>query len=36
MNFIIFTLIAFVVIYLLLRLITRASSKKISKAFRIL
>ena len=36
MNFIIFTLIAFVVIYLLLRLIARASSKKISKAFRIL
>ncbi len=36
MNFIIFTLIAFVVIYLLLRLIARASSKKISKLFRIL
>jgi len=36
MNFIIFTLIAFVVIYLLLRLIARASSKKLSKAFRIL
>ena len=36
MNFIIFTLIAFVVIYLLLRLIARAPSKKISKAFRIL
>ena len=36
MNFIIFTLIAFVVIYLLLRLIARAPSKKISKALRIL
>ena len=36
MNVIIFTLIAFVVIYLLLRLIARASAKKISKAFRIL
>ena len=36
MNFIIFTLIAFVVIYLLLRLIARAPAKKISKAFRIL
>ena len=36
MNFIIFTLIAFVVIYLLLRLIARAPSKKLSKAFRIL
>ena len=36
MNIIIFTLIAFVVIYLLLRLIARASAKKISKAFRIL
>ena len=36
MNFIIFTLIAFVVIYLLLRLIARVPSKKISKAFRIL
>ena len=36
MNFIIFTLIVFVIIYLLLRLIARAPSKKISKAFRIL
>jgi len=36
MNVIIFTLIAFVTIYLLLRLIARASAKKISKAFRIL
>ena len=36
MNFIIFTLIAFVVIYLLLRLIARAPSKKLSKAFRVL
>ena len=36
MNFIIFTLIAFVVIYLLLRLIARAPTKKLSKAFRIL
>ena len=36
MNVIIFTLIAFVVIYLLLRLIARAPAKKISKAFRIL
>ena len=36
MNVIIYTLIAFVIIYLLLRLIARASSKKISKAFRIL
>ena len=36
MNFIIFTLIAFVIIYLLLRLIARAPAKKISKAFRIL
>ena len=36
MNFIIFTLIAFVVIYLLLRLIARAPSKKLSKAVRIL
>jgi len=36
MNFIIFTLIAFVVIYLLLRLIARAPSKKISKGLRIL
>ena len=35
MNFIIFTLIAFVVIYLLLRLIARAPSKKLSKAFRV-
>ncbi len=36
MNVIIFTLIAFVVIYLLLRLIARAPTKKIFKAFRIL
>ena len=36
MNFIIFTLIAFVVIYLLIRLIARAPTKKLSKAFRIL
>ena len=36
MNVIIFTLITFVIIYLLLRLIARASAKKISKAFRIL
>ena len=36
MNFIIFTLIVFVIIYLLLRLIARAPAKKISKAFRIL
>ena len=36
MNFIIFTLIAFVVIYLLLRLIARAPSKKLSKPFRVL
>ena len=37
MNVIIFTLIAFVIIYLLLRLIARApAKKKISKAFRIL
>ena len=36
MNFIIFILIAFVIIYLLLRLIARAPSKKLSKAFRIL
>ena len=36
MNIIIFTLIAFVIIYLLLRLIARAPAKKISKAFRIL
>jgi len=36
MNFIIFTLIAFVVIYLFLRLIARAPSKKLSKTFRIL
>ena len=36
MNVIIFTLIAFIVIYLLLRLIARAAAKKISKAFRIL
>ena len=36
MNVIIFTLIAFIIIYLLLRLIARAPAKKISKAFRIL
>ena len=36
MNFIISTLIAFVVIYLLIRLIARAPTKKLSKAFRIL
>ena len=36
MNVIIFTLIAFVIIYLLLRLIARAPTKKISKALRIL
>ena len=36
MNFIIFTLITFVVIYLLIRLIARAPAKKLSKAFRIL
>ena len=36
MNVIIFTLIAFVVIYLLIRLIARAPAKKLSKAFRIL
>tara|TARA_B100000579_G_scaffold285992_1_gene237032 strand:- start:183 stop:689 length:507 start_codon:yes stop_codon:yes gene_type:complete len=36
MNIIIFSLIAFVVIYLLLRLIARAPTKKLSKAFRIL
>ena len=36
MNFIIFILIAFVIIYLLLRLIARAPSKKLSKAVRIL
>ena len=36
MNFIIFTLIAFVVIYLLLRLIARAPAKKLSNAFRVL
>ena len=36
MNVIIFTLIAFVIIYLLLRLIASAPAKKISKAFRIL
>ena len=35
MNIIIFTLIAFVIIYLLLRIITRAPAKKISKAFRV-
>ena len=36
MNVIIFTLIAFIGIYLLLRLIARAPAKKLSKAFRIL
>ena len=36
MNVIIFTLIAFVVIYLLIRLIARAPTKKLSKAFRVL
>ena len=36
MNVIIYTLIAFVIIYLLLRLIASAPAKKISKAFRIL
>ena len=36
MNVIIFTLIAFIVIYLLLRLIARAPAKKLSAAFRIL
>ena len=36
MNVIIFSLIAFVVIYLLIRLIARAPTKKLSKAFRIL
>ena len=36
MNIIIFTLIAFIVIYLLLRLIARAPAKKLSRAFRIL
>ena len=36
MNVVIFTLIAFVIIYLLLRLIARAPAKKISKLFRIL
>ena len=36
MNVIIFTLIAFIVIYLLLRLIARAPAKKLSRAFRIL
>ena len=36
MNVIIFSLIVFVVIYLLIRLIARASTKKLSKAFRIL
>ena len=35
MNIIIFTLIAFVIIYLLLRIIARAPAKKISKAFRV-
>tara|TARA_Y100000590_G_scaffold129900_1_gene148421 strand:+ start:170 stop:676 length:507 start_codon:yes stop_codon:yes gene_type:complete len=36
MNVIIFTLVAFIVIYLLLRLIARAPAKKLSAAFRIL
>ncbi len=36
MNVVIFTLIAFIIIYLLLRLIARAPAKKISKLFRIL
>ena len=36
MNVIIFTLIAFIVIYLLLRLIARAPAKKLSRVFRIL
>ena len=36
MNVIIYTLIAFVIIYLLLRLIASAPAKKISKAFRML
>ena len=36
MNVIIFTLIAFVIIYLLLRLIARAPAKKLSRVFRIL
>ena len=36
MNIIIFTLFAFVVIYLLLRFIASAQTKNISKAFRIL
>tara|TARA_B100000029_G_C17497075_1_gene931331 strand:- start:743 stop:1249 length:507 start_codon:yes stop_codon:yes gene_type:complete len=36
MNIIIFTLIAFIVIYLLLRLIARAPAKKLSRAFRTL
>ena len=36
MNVIIFTLIAFIGIYLLLRLIARAPAKKLSRAFRIL
>ena len=36
MNVIIFTLIAFIVIYLLIKLIARAPTKKLSKAFRIL
>ena len=36
MNVVIFTLIAFVIIYLLLRLIARAPAKKLSRVFRIL
>ena len=36
MNIIIFTLIAFIVIYLLLRLIARAPAKKLSRLFRTL
>tara|TARA_B100000029_G_scaffold260847_1_gene257218 strand:+ start:1121 stop:1627 length:507 start_codon:yes stop_codon:yes gene_type:complete len=36
MNVIIFTLVAFIVIYLLLRLIARVPTKKLSAAFRIL
>ncbi len=36
MNVVIFTLIAFIIIYLLLRLIARAPAKKIYKLFRIL
>ena len=36
MNVIIFTLIAFVIIYLLLRVIARAPTKKLSKGLRVL